>query len=239
MTVVMFPRMISLIRSEGKEFTDGPSLTPQEFLQLPELRRSSKTQRTRAVEDALGLGDCLYFFAGHACPDFGDVVLLYDDEIADKDEGGATPFDTGGLHSNLVHHSSKSDAKAYYRDHAVPLSGWREAIRPYLKSYFESPAAYVTGSPPIHDDPSHRLRHPQNSRRAWTWEIRLHRDHPVEQGLRRAWMSAEYFEIVREGLSRGLASERCATLLLSGKIRGVSADESPHHLAEKEAATWA
>lgn len=225
--IAMVGNMISLIRTEGKEFADGPTLSPREFLQLPDLRRASKTNRTREAEASLGLGDSLYFFAGYSCPDFGDVVLLYDDGIADKDDGSATPFDTGGLHAGLVHHSSAADAKEYCQQHAVPLSEWRAAIRPYLESYFESSAAYVTGEAPVGDDPSHRLQHPKNSRRAWTWEIRIHRDHPLEQGLRQIWMSAEYLEIVRKGLSSGAASPRCATLLRSGKVRGTRPNEYP------------
>jgi hypothetical protein len=90
---------LPLVRTEGKAFAAGPTLSPDRFAALPPLARASKSDVTRQVEADFRLGDCLYFYAGHAWPGFGDVVLVYEATMADADQGSATPFDTGGLHA--------------------------------------------------------------------------------------------------------------------------------------------
>jgi hypothetical protein len=233
---------IALIRSEGKEFADGPTLSPERFVRLPPLARASKTPATRIVEADFSLGDCLYFYAGHACPDFGDVVLVYDGEMADADSGGATPFDTGGLHAGHVHYSNPrgpATAAGYCKAHTCTLSTWRVRADAYIASHFSSASAYVSGHTPITDDPTGRLLHRDNSRRAWTWEIRVHRDHDLEQDLRAIWMSADYYEAVRQlTLENPVRSVGCRSLLADGTIRGVAAAASPHLAAEQEVAGW-
>jgi hypothetical protein len=52
---------------------------------------------TRNAEDLIGLGRSAYFFAGRACPAFGDVALAYSVECETGHTGSVTPFDTGGL----------------------------------------------------------------------------------------------------------------------------------------------
>lgn len=96
-----------MVRTEGKAFASAASWTPEAFLNLPVLRRASKSATTRKVEADFALGDCLYFYGGHACPDFGDIVLAYDETMADDDGGSATPFDTGGLHNGMVRHDGR------------------------------------------------------------------------------------------------------------------------------------
>lgn len=230
--------MIPLIRTEGKQFEEGPTLSPASLLGLPALRRASKSDVTRRVEAAFGLGDCLYFFAGHACPDFGDVVLVYDGDMADGDEGSATPFDTGGLHAGHVHYSSshvESQAE-YCKQHAQPLSSWRERAREYLEEHFESPSHYVEGAAPRMDDPSGRLKHPKNSRRAWTWEVRIHRDHPIGDSLRGVWFSEDFYEDLRR--EAGMAGAVLPPLLRSDKVVIAGSDVTPHFLAEQAVARW-
>jgi hypothetical protein len=233
--------VLALIRTEGKDFDEGNTLTPEAFLALPDLKRASKTATTMAVEKDFDLGDCLYFFAGHACPDFGDVVLVYEGDMADADNGGATSFDTGGLHSDRIHyrtHAEESKA-SYCQRHSHPLSAWRSRAESFVQEHFSSTEDYVLGERPIRDDESQRLMHPDNSRRAWTWEIRLHRDHPIEGSLRRIWMSEDYYEGIRTSDAKsGRASVAPGVRLLdSGKVRSASADDL-HRTAEKEVARW-
>lgn len=235
-----FLRMIPLIRTEGKPFVSGPTLSAERFLDLPDLQRASKTALTLQAEAALDLGDCLYFFAGHACPDFGEVVLVYEGDIADAGAGSATPFDTGGFHLGKVRYRATpgESEKEYCKRHSRPLVEWRSEAQAYIDEYFESSAQYVLGAGPQKDDPSGRLGIPGNERRAWTWEVRIHRDHPIELGLRRVWMSAEYYEAVRQGRIDGRASARCKLLLGSGKVKAARPEDGPHEIAEREASTW-
>lgn len=229
--------MIPLIRTEGKKFANGATLGPDKFVRLPKLERASKTQQTRKAEIELDLGESLYFFAGHACPDFGAVVLVYEPDMADTSEGSATPFDTGGLRGKHVHHNSDKPPAEYCKEHSVSLARWREAAREYISAHFASLAAYVLGEKPEKDDPTGRLCHGKNERRSWTWEIRLHRDHPIAEKLRRVWMSAEYFEDVREALrSGGEMAEACRELLKTNVIQKTAFKASPHEAAEREIA---
>jgi hypothetical protein len=239
------PMTVPLVRTEGKAFADGPTLSPQIFVELPALERASKTMQARNAEHDFGLGDCLYFFAGHACPDFGGLVLAYAAEMADADDGDATPFDTGGLSLGFVHARDldKGETRTEYcRKFVVGLGAWRRDAASYIDEYFASPAEYVNGSAPVRDDPSGRLRHPKNDdRRAWTWEVRIRRDHPVEQALRKAWASPDYFEGVRQALrkSTSSAATRCADLLAKGMLVEAPLDEPVHPWAEMEMASWA
>lgn len=229
--------MLALIRAEGKAFADGRTLSPEAFVQLPRLQVASKTDDTRRVEQEFKLGDCLYFFAGHACPDFGEVVLVYEAGMADADKGDATPFDTGGLHAGYIRYtSSPVESEVYYRNHRCPLEKWQIQAQAYVRDYFDSKEAYVLGQRPVRDDPTGRLMHKGNERRAWTWEIRIHRDHPIESSLLGIWMKEDYFEELRKRvLLAGSGGARCARLLSSGKVRQAMA---PHAAAEAEVARW-
>ncbi len=202
---------IPLVRTEGKAFANGPTLSPHQLIALPQLERASKTTVARDAERAFGLGDCLYFFAGHACPDFGDLVLAYASDMADADDGNATPLDTGGLSLGFVHArdlDSGEDKATYCNKHLVGLTAWRQRAAAYVSEYFSSSAGYVNGGEPLKDDPSGRLRHPENNdRRSWTWEVRILRDHPIEQSLLKAWSSPDYLEGVRQAL-RGARAAR-------------------------------
>jgi hypothetical protein len=237
--------LVPLVRTESKAFAAGPTLSPERFVELPILERASKTDVTRRAEGALGLGDCLYFYAGHACPSFGSLVLAYVADMADRDDGDATPLDTGGLFLGLVHAralDAGEPAAAYCRRLRVGLGSWRTEAASYLAEYFSSAAAYVGGEAPLRDDPSGRLKHPENDdRRAWTWEVRILRDHRVEQALRKAWASPDYFEGIRQALrtSTSASATRCADLIGSGVLVRVAPGEPVHPWAEKEMASWA
>jgi hypothetical protein len=81
---------VPLVRTDGKVFADGATLTPERMIRDRRLLRSSKTEVTREAEHELGLGDSLYFYVGHACPEFGQIVLVYTSEWSSSERGGAT-----------------------------------------------------------------------------------------------------------------------------------------------------
>jgi hypothetical protein len=191
---------VPLVRTEGKLFTGATSVTPLRLVREPLLLRESKTDATREVERAFDLGDCLYFYAGHACPDFGDVVFVYEPDWSEDASGSATPFDTGGAYTGKIAADgldAGAAGKAYVDGHKVELSAWRAALDTHIVQYFESPGMYVLGSSPRTDDPTHRLLRPGNQRRAWTWEVRLHQDHPVHLHLRLLCMTSDFAEQLR------------------------------------------
>jgi hypothetical protein len=229
--------VLALIRAEGKVFPSGTSLTPEVFLQTSTLQRASKSEATRRVEIDFDLGDCLYFFAGHACSEFGDVVLVYDEAMADSDTGSATPFDTGGLHANHIHYDPTSGANrpSYCRSHMRTLGEWRRHAREYIEEHFESTEAYILGDKPIKDDKTMRLLNPSNSRRAWTWEVRIHRDHPLEESLLGVWMAEDYYDRVRQDV---IATRAGSDWAKKRKVHPVYLPDTPHEIAEREVSKW-
>lgn len=188
---------VPLVRTEGKAFADGATLTPERMVRDPRLLRASKTDGTRKVERDLGLGDSLYFYAGHACPEFGQIVLAYTSGWSSSEPGGATPFDTGGLQLGYVKGTGTHDPVSYCSSHRVTLTNWIDDFTAYLERHFSSPGAYVLGERAQVDDSSGRLLHPENARRAWTWELQIENDHELLSNLRLLCVQSEVAEAIR------------------------------------------
>jgi len=230
---------VPLLRAEGKVFPEGyPTLGPAELVIDSPLRRESRSDRTRDAEASFGFSPSLYFYVGYSHPSFGEAVLVYEPESFDRDQGGATPFDSSGFHLDyiLVRGVTSARAKrAYVEQHDVPLQTWRRHFLRYLAEHFESATAYVEGRRPKKDDRSHRLRD-GSDRRAWTWELRLHRDHPVMDHLRRAYLSFDYEQELREQLRNGDPAVMAvwSRRFRDGIIRGVAPGRSPHAVALDE-----
>lgn len=237
---------IPIVRTEGKSFGDALTLTPEVMLQRPLLLRSRKTDLTREAERNLELGDALYFFVGHACPAFGDIVLAYEPDWTSQSPGTATPFDTGGLHAGYVNANGAAsgvEGRAYLAAHRVPLSEWRAAFDAFLAQFFASPRAYVLGEAPHTDDPTNRLLHPANERRARTWELQVHDDHPLLRSLLLLCVSSDVAEALRIGLLQ-LSDADAADwdeLLDSARFRAApAAHDAPIlcRMAEQEISSW-
>jgi hypothetical protein len=195
---------IPLVRTEGKIFAAATTVTATTLASMPVLLRKSKTDETREVETAFDLGDCLYFYAGHACPDFGDIVFVYEPAWSQAVPDSATPFDTGGVYwRGYIHADGLStddrnpSNKGYVDVHQTHLSNWCAELTSYLGTYFESPGLYVLGARAKRDDPTGRLLHSENERRAWTWEVRVHQDHPVLLHLRFLIATADFADNLR------------------------------------------
>lgn len=206
------PRKVPLVRAEGGPY-DGTYVTPQQLAADPRLLPGFKTQRTRAAEAALGLGDSLYFYVGFACPDFGDMVFVYDPAVSFAWEGTATPFDTGGIigyiHANGLPGEALAAEKrraatpltdeegamclGYVQRHVcATLRDWQARFDAFVAAYYDGGAAsYVRGERPKPHEETGRHRHEKNERRAWTWEIQSHREHNVFDGL---WLLRMSFE---------------------------------------------
>jgi len=104
---------------------------------------------TRRVEELLGFSGSVYFFAGRACPSFGDVALAFAPECQGAHTGSATPFDTGGLILRHLHGNLPADDPgrvAFGREATLPLAEWRGWFAQFLAAYFPNVASYWTGS---------------------------------------------------------------------------------------------
>jgi len=231
------------VRTDGKVFADGTTLTPERMIRDPRLLRSSKTEITRETERALGIGDSLYFYVGHACPEFGQIVLVYAPEWSTFELGGATPFDTGGLRLGYVNGSGTEDAVSYCKNHRVDLPKWVDEFTTYIATYFSTTSAYVLGERARIDDSTGRLLHPKNTRRAWTWELQVEADHDVLANLKLLCVQPEVSEAIRRVL-RTLPEDEAAVwvdLLSSPAFRVAPAGaEAPVvcGMAEEVISTW-
>lgn len=229
---------VPILRAEGKVFAEGyPTLGATELVHAPVLLRESRSDSARAAEASFGFEPSLYFYVGFSHPSFGDVVLVYEPESFDLDPGGASPFDTGGFHLDyiVVAGMTAPGKRAYVDSHSAPLSTWRGQFARYITDHFASASAYVQGHRPTEDDPTHRLRD-ATDRRAWTWELRLYRDHPAFDRLRKAYLSHDYAEEIRELLRAGDPRnlEVWSRRLSQGIIESVAPGQSPHDVALDE-----
>ena len=235
--------LVPLVRTDGKVFADGDTLTPERMIRDPRLLRSSKTEVTRETERVLGLGDSLYFYAGHACPEFGQIVLVYAPEWSSSEPGGATPFDTGGLRLGYVKGTGTDDPVSYCKHHRVDLTSWTGEFAAYIETSFSSPSAYVLGERAQVDDSTGRLLHPENARRAWTWELQIQADHELLANLKLLCVQSELSEALRREL-RALPDDEAAAwidLLSSPVFRVAPAGaEAPLvcSMAEEVISTW-
>jgi len=123
--------------------------------------------------------------------------------------------------------------RAYVDSHSAPLSTWRSQFARYIQPTTSRPQARTCRRHrPTEDDPTHRLRD-ATDRRAWTWELRLYRDHPAFDRLRKAYLSHDYAEEIRELLRAGDPRnfEVWSRRLSQGIIESVVPGQSPHHVA--------
>lgn len=236
---------IPLVRVEGKSFANGAELSARRFVHEPNLLRAAKTDSTRAVESAWGIGDALYLYAGHACPEFGQVVLVYD-AAALAGPGTATPFDSGGLYAGFVQASGAAtpdERKAYFEAHRIDLGGMAAQVQTYVGAHFGSAEEYVRGVPAHTDDSTGRLLHPANQRRAWTWEAQVLRDHGLHDGLKLCCLPVDFHDAVRRHVL-DLPDEEAEALeafLDSKALRVADVDDDAPiiaRMAEQEIASW-
>ncbi len=247
-------RVVPLVRTEGKQYASGSVWSPEQMLREPRLLREFRDQTARTAEVAFGLGAPLYFYVGHACPDFGirsnTWVFVFAADCFDREVGTMTHFDTGGFHLRKIHLEpelhDEEDRRSYVDAHKLPsLVGWQAAFHAWVEEHFDSPKAYVLGGRAKKEDPRGRLLHPGNERRAWTWELQLHADHDIRDGLVRLWLFYLPMVKLKQLIRRQPAPERrrWRQALSSDRLRTPPAtpSESPHvvcRLAEEEIASW-
>lgn len=214
------PRKVPLVRVDGFPYDTGMHASPQQLVADPRFLRSFKNRRTMVAEEVLGLGDCLYFYVGYACPRFGDMAFVYDPAMSAQWPGGATPFDTGGIIGYIhatdlpgktleeekrqqptrLSDEEKEIFRRYVESHRIDLHAWQGHFVAFLETEYDRSADYVSGVRPRGDDPTGRHLHPGNVREAWTWEIQAHRDHSVLEGLWLLRISVGQEQLLRDAL---------------------------------------
>jgi hypothetical protein len=154
-------------------------------------RDPGSAPNTLAAENGLGIGRCLYFFAGRAEP-FGNISLVFSHESERNHRGSASPFDSGGLfHGHIKHRMSGKGPLIQckvFNLYNYPLADWRQAFAHFLSRHFSRPADYFlrdvgpkkTGNAFGAYDGSRG-----NGVRAWTFEMRFKEAHCILDAI--AW----------------------------------------------------
>jgi hypothetical protein len=137
------------------------------------------------VELQVGYPPSVYFYAGRACPDYGQVALAFAPASERDRFHSATPFGTGGvvrqdlssaLHLNLQP-DGLDERDAYCKASTIPADqdpGWRASFARWLATHYPSdPAGYWLRAPETPDPES--LYHLNDNWQAWTWEVRFSR----------------------------------------------------------------
>jgi hypothetical protein len=248
---------IPLVRTEGKVFTGGRRVTVDTLFEPDaSLQCGYRSDMARAAEEGLSLGASLYFYVGFACSAFVEwsgatirsaFVLLYDPAIVTESEsGGHTKFDSGGLwHGYTQFDPARTieQCRDWGRTDAGlnTLANWRANVDAYVQDHFDGDEpSYVRELHPRARDTEGlgRMTHAQNDRRAWNYEVRVHRDHRLREGLLSIVARTDALEALRNRLENTeddgtLAALRSA--LRRGRSLGAAPDEFAFATVVREA----
>ena len=189
---------IPLLHTSGNETRHRISFDEILFSENPVLPTSEEKNRycsedTRDYEDILGLGRCLYFYAGRAHPSFGQIVLAFEPNIESKHTGSATPFDTGGVVNDKIQTNIKNfndeAKKKFAQKYTSTLGRWRIDFGIYLAAFFESTRDYWFGRPYKVDKEELYEQKYGNKWRSWTYEIRFWEEQSVLESVK--WCASE------------------------------------------------
>jgi hypothetical protein len=167
---------------------------------------------TRFVEEQVGYPPSVYFYAGRACPGYGQVALAFAPACEQGRVHSATPFGTGGLIkqdlSSAFHLKLQPDGLeqrvAYCKTSTVEAKqepGWRAVFGRWLAAYYPTdPGGYWSRAPET-GDPEGLYQLNDGQWQAWSWEIRFSKGPSVLDADRWAADSACLSEL-RQNLAR-------------------------------------
>jgi hypothetical protein len=140
--------------------------------------------RTHEAEDGLGIGRCVYFYAGYLRPRFGPIGLIVGSTVERVGHWSASAFDSGGLFHGAGAFGIEVDlAKrvALFNVWNFPGNVWRAKFEADVAQGFRMGVEdYVEGRRPVRL-PAERQRFADNvgsddeilgESRAWRWEVR-------------------------------------------------------------------
>jgi len=147
-----------------------------------------RTANTEAAEIGLGMPPSSYWFVLSGNPAFGRILIMSQPNptVLRGCDGGATPFDTGGLwHNHIVAvppFTTPAGKVAYFNSTSASHEDADDEAKDWILQHYSNSVDYVYGSPP---DSLDRIDTTSgvNDSRAWTWEVRLNSldydHHPV------------------------------------------------------------
>lgn len=144
--------------------------------------------KTCRAEDRLGLGRCIYLYAGRALPDVGGISLAFAAGSEENLEASATPFDTGGLvFGKIWIDPPADDLRTFVQRWSWKYPQWRDEFARYLASHFRHPSDYWSSGPIrslsgiVLDSTNHRT---------WSFEVRCRSGHDILDAV--AWCASKH-----------------------------------------------
>lgn len=124
-----------------------------------------------SAESVLGTSGFVFLYTGTFRYPRTSCGLLFAKslEAQHKDDGEASPFDSGGLLCHLQRPDPAELPRSYLQRHSLPLPGHRDYLGQCLSTLFAAPEDYLKGGP-IHSGP---LGLTGGDARRWTHEVRI------------------------------------------------------------------
>lgn len=161
----------------------GPSLGWRRIFE--EERLAAEPVRTDWEAEA-GAAQAVYLFLGAPAYPRGQVALVFAGSLTPQ---ACTPFDTGGLRGGFFGAGSvgEDEARRLFFAAYTDGSALPEVCAHWIAAHFDDPLDYLRGAqrsapqrPALHG-----LQGADGDRRAWTVEVQVHEDLPLEPSLRR------------------------------------------------------
>jgi hypothetical protein len=151
-----------------------------------------KTLKSDSAEAVLGTANAVFLYAApFRSPATGCGVLFAAGlETNYKEEGLATPFDSGGLLRMFTRADPAEAPAAFLARHELPLPDHRRYLEASLTLLFSTPLDYLHGNDPVWPGP---IGLTGGDRRRWTHEVRL----PDQIYLRTGYLQAVFVPISR------------------------------------------
>ncbi|NGZ06839.1 MAG: hypothetical protein G8237_10835 [Magnetococcales bacterium] len=182
-------------------------------------RDASRTPRD--VQMACGWSRCVYFYAGHAIPQYGEIAFAYAPDFEQGKAGHVAPCDSGGVYAGkcdpflaLAGSDPKNPAVFFLQQNRYPLDQWREPFADYLKDYFgnnmnaycaQQPPNFLV--PPAWGDPNLPARfawnHQQSDLLSWIWEVRIEQPVELKEDLLVWSTSRQVFKRINNQIAHG------------------------------------
>jgi hypothetical protein len=151
-----------------------------------------KTLKSGSVEAVLGTANAVFLYAApFRRPATGCGVLFAAGLETDyREEGLATPFDSGGLLHLFTRTDPAEAPAAFLARHELPLPDHRRYLEASLSLLFTTPLDYLHGNDPVWPGP---IGLTGGDRRRWTHEVRL----PDQIYLRTGYLQAVFAPVSR------------------------------------------
>ena len=167
--------------------------------------------RPDSDEALLGTADSVFLYVGPFRYPYTGCGLLFARSLEEhrKEDGVATPFDSGGLVSRFTRPDPSEPPRAFLSRHELPIPGHRGYLGLSLGVLFGKPMNYVDGVEPRWPGP---IGLSGGDRRRWTHEVRI-----PEQ----VWLRTGHLQAVFAPTSRVAADPEIGQLFEWCKREGV------------------